>query len=222
MVAAEGLKTNKERLFFLQVTHKSSVCPHRTITCRFCGDMVQAGSEAEDPRDRLRGLTQHESNCGSRTIECTSCGRSVLLKDMDLHAAAAHSADGAEASKFSVQPQGAWQQPPRIAAPSSSTNAAPSVQGQHLGHPAIECPLCGETYRGTDAEVKLNVHLDSEHFLTDSRNGMDVDGVGTSGLGGVETPPTHTPRRSLSVSCPICGLAVHSERDLSSHIDMVH
>ena len=70
--------------------HQASVCPLRLITCRFCGDMVQAGSSAMDVRDRLRGLSEHESICGSRTAPCDSCGRSVMLKDMDIHQIAVH------------------------------------------------------------------------------------------------------------------------------------
>ncbi|KAK8717755.1 hypothetical protein V6N13_045012 [Hibiscus sabdariffa] len=72
------------------VQHQASDCPLRLITCRFCGDMVQAGSSAMDVRDRLRGLSEHESICGSRTAPCDSCGRSVMLKDMDIHQVAVH------------------------------------------------------------------------------------------------------------------------------------
>ncbi|KAI9176620.1 hypothetical protein LWI28_005133 [Acer negundo] len=72
------------------VQHQSSNCPLRLISCRFCGDMVQAGSSAMDVRDRLRGLSEHESICGSRTAPCDSCGRSVMLKDMDIHQIAVH------------------------------------------------------------------------------------------------------------------------------------
>ncbi|CAN0897046.1 Ubiquitin fusion degradation protein 1 homolog [Linum grandiflorum] len=72
------------------VQHQASVCPLRLITCRFCGDMVQAGSSATDTRDRMRGLTEHESLCGSRTTPCDSCGRSVMLKEMDIHQVAVH------------------------------------------------------------------------------------------------------------------------------------
>ncbi|OVA09753.1 Ubiquitin fusion degradation protein UFD1 [Macleaya cordata] len=72
------------------VQHQSSVCPLRLVTCQFCGDMVQAGSSASDVRDRLRGLTEHESVCGSRTAPCDSCGRSVMLKEMDIHRVAVH------------------------------------------------------------------------------------------------------------------------------------
>ncbi|KAJ0053681.1 hypothetical protein Pint_01987 [Pistacia integerrima] len=73
------------------VQHQASSCPLRLITCRFCGDMVQAGNLPMDARDRLRGLSEHESVCGSRTAPCDSCGRAVMLKDMDIHQIAVHS-----------------------------------------------------------------------------------------------------------------------------------
>nr|GMC70601.1 TRAF-like protein [Ipomoea batatas] len=81
-----GVVLEKEKM----VQHQSSECHLRLITCRFCGDMVQAGNSAADVRDRLRGLTEHESLCGSRTAPCDSCGRSVMLKDMDIHHIAVH------------------------------------------------------------------------------------------------------------------------------------
>ncbi|CAL1407131.1 unnamed protein product [Linum trigynum] len=81
-----GVVLEKEQM----VQHQASVCPLRLITCRFCGDMVQAGNSAMDTRDRLRGLSEHESHCGSRTAPCDSCGRSVMLKEMDIHQVAVH------------------------------------------------------------------------------------------------------------------------------------
>ncbi|EEF33059.1 uncharacterized protein LOC8276194 [Ricinus communis] len=81
-----GVVLEKEQM----VQHQASACPLRLITCRFCGDMVQAGSSAMDVRDRLRGLSEHESVCGSRTAPCDSCGRSVMLKEMDIHQIAVH------------------------------------------------------------------------------------------------------------------------------------
>ncbi|XP_021768293.1 uncharacterized protein LOC110732635 [Chenopodium quinoa] len=81
-----GVILEKEEM----VQHQSSDCPMRMITCRFCGDIVQAGSSPMDMRDRFRGLTEHESVCGSRTAPCDSCGRSVMLKEMDIHQVAVH------------------------------------------------------------------------------------------------------------------------------------
>ncbi|WCJ37525.1 Ubiquitin fusion degradation UFD1 family protein [Euphorbia peplus] len=81
-----GIVLEKEAM----VQHQGSICPARLITCRFCGDMVQAGSSAMDARDRLNGLSEHESLCGSRTAPCDSCGRSVMLKEMDIHQIAVH------------------------------------------------------------------------------------------------------------------------------------
>lgn len=81
-----GVVLEKEQM----VQHQTSECPLRLVTCRFCGDMVQAGANATDVRDRLRGLSEHESLCGSRTTPCDSCGRSVMLKEMDIHQIAVH------------------------------------------------------------------------------------------------------------------------------------
>ncbi|XP_052179060.1 uncharacterized protein LOC127792567 [Diospyros lotus] len=81
-----GAVLEKEKM----VQHQNSDCPLRLITCRFCGDTVPAGTTAADVRDRLRGLSEHESLCGSRTAPCDSCGRSVMLKDMDIHQIAVH------------------------------------------------------------------------------------------------------------------------------------
>ncbi|XP_057955854.1 uncharacterized protein LOC131149435 [Malania oleifera] len=81
-----GIVLEKEQM----VQHQGSVCPLRLITCQFCGDMVQAGTSAMDIRDRLRGLSEHESICGSRTAPCDSCGRSIMLKEMDIHQIAVH------------------------------------------------------------------------------------------------------------------------------------
>ncbi|XVE78428.1 hypothetical protein DITRI_Ditri13aG0144200 [Diplodiscus trichospermus] len=72
------------------VQHQASDCPPRLISCQFCGDMVQAGSSAMDVRDRLRGLSEHESICGSRTAPWDSCGRSVMLKDTEIHQFGVH------------------------------------------------------------------------------------------------------------------------------------
>ncbi|CAO2177103.1 unnamed protein product [Urochloa humidicola] len=72
------------------VQHQSSACPLRLIMCRFCGDMVHAGGEPVDARDRLRNMCEHESICGSRTAPCDSCGRSIMLKEMDIHHIAVH------------------------------------------------------------------------------------------------------------------------------------
>ncbi|KAL4555512.1 hypothetical protein LXL04_038133 [Taraxacum kok-saghyz] len=72
------------------VEHQASECAMRLVICRFCGDMVAAGSVAVDVRDRMRGLSEHESQCGSRTAPCDSCGRAVMLKEMDIHQIAVH------------------------------------------------------------------------------------------------------------------------------------
>uniref|UniRef100_A0A5B6ZFI3 Uncharacterized protein n=1 Tax=Davidia involucrata TaxID=16924 RepID=A0A5B6ZFI3_DAVIN len=81
-----GIVLEKEQM----VQHQTSDCPLRLVTCQFCGDMVQAGTSAADVRDRLKGLSEHESVCGSRTAPCNWCGRSVMLKEMDIHRIAVH------------------------------------------------------------------------------------------------------------------------------------
>ncbi|KAK4758982.1 hypothetical protein SAY87_020283 [Trapa incisa] len=81
-----GVVLEKEQM----VEHQASACPLRLISCRFCGDMVPAGSYATDMQDKLRGLSEHESICGSRTAPCDSCGRYIRLKDMDIHQIAVH------------------------------------------------------------------------------------------------------------------------------------
>uniref|UniRef100_A0ACD5W325 Uncharacterized protein n=2 Tax=Avena sativa TaxID=4498 RepID=A0ACD5W325_AVESA len=81
-----GVILEKEEM----VQHQSSTCPFRLIVCRFCGDTVQAGGQPLDVRDRLQNMCEHESICGSRTAPCDSCGRSVMLKEMEIHAIAVH------------------------------------------------------------------------------------------------------------------------------------
>lgn len=163
--------------------------------------MVQAGSESDNIRDKLHGLTQHESQCGSRTAPCESCGRAVMLKEMDLHRAAAHDPN-TQARKLDasvIQPV---------------VSALPSIPGK-----VATCPICTLSFEGATADEQLNTHLDNEHFsqMTSSTPVEHVrSGEPTS------FAPNQSFRSSLSVACPICGLAVHSERDLSLHIDMVH
>ncbi|CAM6124234.1 unnamed protein product [Calypogeia fissa] len=193
------------------VNHRANVCPLRSITCRFCGDMVQAGAQADNVRDRLRGLTEHESSCGSRTAPCDSCGRVIMLKEMDLHKAAAHTPSLSTPHPVSV----------------ASTPPRPSDGGTDLATSSIRCPICEKKFAGGDATWRLNEHIDAEHWAADPKGEptaapMEVENsVSESHVSSV--PSTFSNRsKSLSVSCPICGMAVHSERDLSSHIDMVH
>ncbi|KAG2256060.1 hypothetical protein Bca52824_075354 [Brassica carinata] len=74
----------------IEVLHQARDCPLRFIACRFCGDMVEASNAAADVRDRMKGISEHESTYGSRTGPCDSCGRSVMLKDMDIHQIEVH------------------------------------------------------------------------------------------------------------------------------------
>ncbi|KAH7282121.1 hypothetical protein KP509_35G013200 [Ceratopteris richardii] len=185
------------------VKHQANTCPLRTITCRFCGDMVQAGKDPENLRDRLSGLTQHESECGSRTSPCEICNRAVMLKEMDLHRVAVHGSNSENRT---------------------NSNDGGDVMG--INEPAsgseeirsMTCPICSVVFRGSAADVQLNAHLDSEHFITSSVQPMEQDLTGNSMSASVSS----SFRSTLSVACPICGLSVHSERDLSAHMDMVH
>eukprot|EP00043_Microstomoeca_roanoka_P011447 m.107817 g.107817 ORF g.107817 m.107817 type:complete len:688 (+) comp15199_c1_seq4:127-2190(+) len=68
-------------------SHRSTECPLRVMTCRFCFNTMRAGKPAADLRDRMAGLTQHESECGSRTESCHVCGARIRLKDMETHQA---------------------------------------------------------------------------------------------------------------------------------------
>ena len=165
--------------------------------------MVQAGAGVDNIRDKLHGLTQHESICGSRTAPCELCGRAIMLKEMDLHKVATHNPNSSL--------DGVRQTTPPLSGTFDTAFTSPLAS---IGSPIIrKCPICSCTFEGTDAEVQLNAHLDSEHFME-------------------STPQEHLPevasslnssfRSSLAIACPICGLAVHSERDLSLHIDMVH
>ncbi|KAI5270083.1 ubiquitin fusion degradation protein [Aureobasidium subglaciale] len=67
--------------------HKTSVCPAKTILCRFCHLSVPQEGDPDVPNAEalLSGLTQHELADGSRTTECHLCSRIVRLRDMDTH-----------------------------------------------------------------------------------------------------------------------------------------
>lgn len=186
------------------VKHQATSCPLRTIMCRFCGDMVQAGSEVDNIRDKLSGLTQHESQCGSRTAPCESCGRVVMLKEMDVHRAAAHDPN-AQAGRIDA----AWVSGaiPRLSLPPSPSKVA-------------ACPICTRTFEGPTADELLNAHLEDSHF-SQTVMSTSVENL-ISSAEPASSAPNQSFRSSLSVACPICGMAVHSERDLSLHIDMVH
>lgn len=192
--------------------------------------MVQAGAAAADVRDKLKGLTQHESECGARTAECDICNRAIMLKQMDVHRAAAHGggrlvyrpespeefvqglAYGAlEPTRSETARQGL------SATDQGATSKAQDSVFSSANEISVECPICQVKFHGADREHRLSVHLDDEHFTTQVPTAMDIDNSSPSPI-----PSQHTSHKTLTVSCPICGMAVHSERDLSMHIDMVH
>ncbi|THY18434.1 ubiquitin fusion degradation protein [Aureobasidium pullulans] len=67
--------------------HKTSVCPAKTILCRFCHLSVPQEGDPDVPNAEalLSGLTPHELADGSRTTECHLCSRIVRLRDMETH-----------------------------------------------------------------------------------------------------------------------------------------
>jgi endogenous inhibitor of DNA gyrase (YacG/DUF329 family) len=206
------------------VEHRASSCPKRLVSCRFCGDLVQAGAAADNVRDKLKGLNQHESECGARTADCDLCGRAIMLKEMDIHTAAAHGGGQSGDSSFprpGVLFEGLAPSPSIAGAPFG--NLANELGTNRIESPSqdvhVECPICLENFRGADREQQLNAHLDREHFSTTQLpTAMDLDDLPPAPA----IPVPNSMLRSLTVSCPICGMAVHSERDLSQHIDLVH
>lgn len=197
------------------VIHQSSVCPLRMISCRFCGDMVQAGNAADHARDRIRGYSQHESLCGCRTAPCDTCGRAVMLKEMDLHRVAVHENQASENEEFTSSKSFMVPYSDGVehhSAPLNSPQTSKSAQDETVE--SSKCPICYQKFGGSDSDRQLNAHLDKDHFS----NNMDADSVSTPS----SLMPEEPSLRRMLVSCPICGINVHSERDLSQHIDLVH
>lgn len=205
------------------VIHQSSVCSLRSITCKFCGDMVQAGNAPDDVRDRIHGYSEHESLCGSRTTPCDSCGRAIMLKEMDFHRIAVH-------EKVASENENAVGSTSYMAPDSDGTvnHSVPQistfqsqVNGSSQSHSAesLVCPICNKTFIGKESDWQLNAHLDKEHF-TDIAHDSVLEEAPSIPDNSVHTQDACL--RSMLVSCPICGMSVHSERDLSQHIDLVH
>ncbi|KAL9615322.1 MAG: hypothetical protein Q9167_000293 [Letrouitia subvulpina] len=69
--------------------HRTTICPGKTILCRFCHLLVpQQGLEEPDMNDPevvLSGLTPHELVDGGRTTECHLCSKIIRLRDMATH-----------------------------------------------------------------------------------------------------------------------------------------
>eukprot|EP00038_Savillea_parva_P014851 m.12259 g.12259 ORF g.12259 m.12259 type:complete len:759 (-) comp2925_c0_seq1:98-2374(-) len=78
--------------------HAREECPARRITCRFCFNDMAAGAPADDPADRYRGYTEHESRCGSKTSQCHKCSVHVRRRDLEAHAKL-HMMDPQESAK---------------------------------------------------------------------------------------------------------------------------
>lgn len=65
--------------------HKSSVCPNKLHTCRFCHLVLPQGEATY--LDKFENLTNHENQCGNRTTECYKCQKIIRLKDLKKHLA---------------------------------------------------------------------------------------------------------------------------------------
>ncbi|KAF8932539.1 ubiquitin fusion degradation protein UFD1-domain-containing protein [Dissophora ornata] len=78
----------------------TNFCFRNNAKCDRCGDVMKKeelvnhfhcdhcdkGAPASNARDRIRGLSSHESYCGDRTIQCQKCSQMVSLKDVQVHA----------------------------------------------------------------------------------------------------------------------------------------
>eukprot|EP00045_Choanoeca_perplexa_P010041 m.100457 g.100457 ORF g.100457 m.100457 type:complete len:681 (+) comp15126_c0_seq1:19-2061(+) len=99
VLSSEALRNKHDRIFhqprrcdcgvelpLLELqAHKRTACPLRSVCCRYCYLNHPAGEANPSHRDRLAGLTTHESECGSRTEVCSTCGQRVKLKDFEMH-----------------------------------------------------------------------------------------------------------------------------------------
>eukprot|EP01103_Thecamoeba_quadrilineata_P005459 TRINITY_DN15254_c0_g1_i1.p1 TRINITY_DN15254_c0_g1~~TRINITY_DN15254_c0_g1_i1.p1 ORF type:complete len:976 (+),score=216.41 TRINITY_DN15254_c0_g1_i1:214-2928(+) len=54
--------------------HKMESCPHRLVTCRYCG----LGTHARD-------IEEHQRRCGDMTQICESCGVRIRKKESEIH-----------------------------------------------------------------------------------------------------------------------------------------
>mmetsp|Transcript_16605 Transcript_16605/g.26990 ORF Transcript_16605/g.26990 Transcript_16605/m.26990 type:complete len:466 (+) Transcript_16605:74-1471(+) len=62
--------------------HAKSACPHRLVTCKWCGVQIEYISKGD-----------HQRICGAKTIACRICGISLSRRAMDRHMAAVHRID---------------------------------------------------------------------------------------------------------------------------------
>ncbi|KAK4977379.1 hypothetical protein LTR66_010737, partial [Elasticomyces elasticus] len=67
--------------------HRTTVCPGKSILCRFCHLVVpqEGDPDIPNPEALLSGLTPHELADGARTTECHLCSKIVRLRDMHTH-----------------------------------------------------------------------------------------------------------------------------------------
>lgn len=76
--------TNFDNHFDL-ASHKSSTCPRKLHTCRFCHMILPQGQSTYI--DKFENLTNHENDCGNKTTECYKCSKIFRLKDIKKHVA---------------------------------------------------------------------------------------------------------------------------------------
>jgi endogenous inhibitor of DNA gyrase (YacG/DUF329 family) len=138
-----------------------------------------------------------------------------MLKEMDLHRVAVHENQASENEEFTSSKSFMVPYSDGVedhSAPLNSPQTSKSAQDETVE--SSECPICYQKFGGSDSDRQLNAHLDKDHFS----NNMDADSVSTPS----SLMPEEPSLRRMLVSCPICGINVHSERDLSQHIDLVH
>ncbi|CAI7808693.1 unnamed protein product [Closterium sp. NIES-53] len=204
--------------------HRRTTCPHRPILCRFCAALVPALGPPLSARDHLNGLSPHEAHCGARTAPCDTCRRPVMLKEMDVHVAAFHSLPATSAAS------------PAAATANNTTTAAAAAAAAAF---SVNAPVAVGGGRGTHT---LHTDMDEEHwaraYAGDFEAEQGLEGRGGFGMvgdvgnvammggnleGGLESGISGAVSgRSLNVGCPICGVMVHSERDMNVHLDAAH
>ncbi|GJP69719.1 hypothetical protein CLOP_g719 [Closterium sp. NIES-67] len=201
--------------------HRRTTCPRRPILCRFCAALVPSLGPPASSRDRLNGLCAHEAQCGARTAPCDTCKRPVMLKEMDVHVAAFHSpAATATAGPITMPATSAAAPPGGGRSMRAGTDMDEESNWQGFGS-ASDREQWGRAFAGGFAGG-----FGGEEGEIEGRVLEGVGDVGTTrggSLGGdLERTGGAVSGRSMNVGCPICGVMVHSERDLNVHLDAAH
>ena len=127
--------------------HQENSCANRLIRCRFCEDIVYAGGDPDDIRDKYHwNLSKHESQCGSKTVECEICHSNIRLKELRFHM---------DMHNEIVTRSKVTQEVSNTASRTPDTKSTPDVNDEQL-----QCPICNEKV----ASMRLlNSHLDTKH-----------------------------------------------------------